>query len=96
MSLSKLEQPDSKIGSPAELSGQTTGRINIDEPRWDQSNYVGRAKHFFNVTNPLNLFCSTEELNKSKDIVTRYRWVAGPKRTVTSVVINTADYFTDH
>lgn len=76
MSLSKLDQqPDAKIGSPTELSGQSAGRINIDKPRWDQSNYEGRARHFFNVTNPLNLLCSTEELNKSRDIVTRYRWV---------------------
>jgi len=48
-------------------------RINIDEPRWDQSTYWGRAKHFFVTTNPLNLLCSGKELDDAKDIVTRYR-----------------------
>jgi len=48
-------------------------RINIDEPRWDQSSYSGRAKHFFVTTNPLNLFISGTDLDKAKDIVQRYR-----------------------
>lgn len=54
---------------------QLNKRLNIEEPRWDQTTYSGRVKHFFNITNPLNLFCSTEELNKSKDIITRYRFL---------------------
>ncbi|OQR80274.1 sideroflexin-3-like [Tropilaelaps mercedesae] len=48
-------------------------RVNIDTPRWDQSTYWGRAKHFFTVINPLNLLCSSKELEHSKDIVIRYR-----------------------
>lgn len=47
--------------------------INIDEPRWDQSTYQGRANHFFTTTNPLNLLCSNGELDKAKEIVTKYR-----------------------
>lgn len=50
-------------------------RVNIDQPRYDQNEYWGRAKHFFTITNPLNLFVSGKELDKSKDIVTRYRSV---------------------
>uniref|UniRef100_A0A6G1SDM9 Sidoreflexin n=1 Tax=Aceria tosichella TaxID=561515 RepID=A0A6G1SDM9_9ACAR len=48
-------------------------RINIDEPRWDQSTYLGRAMHFFTTTDPRNLLCSSQELDEAKLIVTRYR-----------------------
>jgi len=51
----------------------TDGRVNIDVPRYDQSTYWGRASHFFVTTNPLNLFATPAALDKSKDIVTRYR-----------------------
>lgn len=50
-------------------------QINIDEPRWDQNTYWGRAKFFFATTNPLNLLCSSAELDKAKDTVTKYRLV---------------------
>lgn len=49
------------------------GKINIEEPRYDQSTYAGRAKHFFITTNPLNLFASGRHLDEAKDIVERYR-----------------------
>ncbi|XP_046562775.1 sideroflexin-1-like isoform X1 [Haliotis rubra] len=48
-------------------------RINLDEPRYDQGSYSGRAKHFFITTNPLNLFVSGSQLDHAKDVVDRYR-----------------------
>ncbi|CAL1527293.1 unnamed protein product [Lymnaea stagnalis] len=48
-------------------------KINIDEPRYDQSTYGGRARHFFITTNPLNLFASGKALDDAKNLVERYR-----------------------
>lgn len=47
--------------------------IDIERPRYDQSTYIGRAKHFFIITNPLNLFACPKTLEKAKETVTKYR-----------------------
>lgn len=47
--------------------------INIDEPRYDQNTYIGRAKHFFVTTNPLNILASNAQLERSKEIVEGFR-----------------------
>lgn len=47
--------------------------ININEPKFDQTTYIGRAKHFFQVTNPLNILASSKQLEDAKSIVKRYR-----------------------
>lgn len=59
-------------------------RVNIDEPRWDQSTYWGRAKYFFTTTNPLNILCSSKELERAKEIVDKYK-AAQP---LTGITIN--------
>ena len=48
-------------------------RINLDEPRWDQTTYSGRAKHFFVTINPYNVLRSAAELQKAKEMVEAYR-----------------------
>lgn len=56
-------------------------KIDISQPRWDQVTYIGRAKHFFSTTNPLNLLASNKELDAAKDIITKHR--NGVKLTIT-------------
>ena len=55
------------------LTDMAEGKINIEVPRYNQSTYWGRATHFAVTTNPLNLFATPAALDRSKDIVTRYR-----------------------
>ncbi|XP_043068104.1 sideroflexin-1-3-like [Drosophila bipectinata] len=48
-------------------------RVDIDKPKFDQSTYWGRFQHFFLLCNPLNILATAEELDRARDIVTRYR-----------------------
>jgi len=52
------------------------GRINIDQPRYDQDTFNGRLKYFFETVNPLNIFATSQQLDDAKGIVTDYRfWI---------------------
>ena len=51
----------------------TLPRVDIDLPRFDQSTYLNRAKHFIILTNPLNVFVSSAELDRAARIVRDYK-----------------------
>lgn len=51
----------------------SAGRIDLDKPRWDQSTFEGRAKHFLTVTSPFMVLASDEKLDKAKELVDAYR-----------------------
>ncbi|XP_033633014.1 sideroflexin-1-like [Asterias rubens] len=54
-------------------SGAPRLRLNLNEPKWDQSTYLGRAQHFFTVTNPLNAFLMNSQLDEAKALVQAYK-----------------------
>jgi sideroflexin-1/3 len=47
--------------------------INIDKPRYNQSTYLGRFKHFALLTNPLNLLATNKQLENAYSIIESYR-----------------------
>ncbi|XP_030058684.1 sideroflexin-2 [Microcaecilia unicolor] len=56
-------------------------KVNIDTPRWDQTTFVGRLKHFFNITDPRTVVASEEELDRAKILVESCRTGTVPPGT---------------
>ncbi|CAK8671381.1 unnamed protein product [Clavelina lepadiformis] len=56
-------------------------QVDIDKPRWDQSTFVGRLKHFATITDMRKLFASEKKLDKAKELVNLYRSGACPPGT---------------
>eukprot|EP00624_Nannochloropsis_granulata_P002103 evm.model.NODE_20417_length_10763_cov_21.298616.3 len=48
-------------------------RLDLSQPRWDQSTFEGRARHFFTTTNPLNGLASDAELDHAKALLEQYK-----------------------
>uniref|UniRef100_A0A3B1JXI8 Sideroflexin-1 n=1 Tax=Astyanax mexicanus TaxID=7994 RepID=A0A3B1JXI8_ASTMX len=55
------------------MAAEISTSINIKEPRWDQGTFIGRAKHFFTVTDPRNILLTNEQLEKAHRIIQDYR-----------------------
>lgn len=49
------------------------GQVNLDAPRWDQSTFWGRFKHFFAITDWRKALYSNSQLDKAKETVEDYR-----------------------
>ncbi|XP_051823008.1 sideroflexin-2-like [Antechinus flavipes] len=47
--------------------------FDIDAPRWDQTTFMGRLKHFFNITDPRTIFASEQMLDWAKIMVENSR-----------------------
>lgn len=48
-------------------------KVDLTKPKYEQSTYLNRAKHFILLTNPLNLLATSKELARAKRIVTEYK-----------------------
>lgn len=68
MAKSKKPEPE-----PEPKSKCPSDSVDLSKPRYDQETYTGRAKTFFQTTNPLNLFVSDKQLERAKCIVTKNR-----------------------
>ena len=67
----------SESSTPAPMSDSLVAprRLDLGKPRYDQSTFLGRAKHFFEVTDPRNLLVSAERLERANQIVIKYKYV---------------------
>lgn len=48
--------------------------FDIDAPRWDQSTFMGRLKHFFNITDWRTVLLPDSRLDEAKVLVESCRW----------------------
>uniref|UniRef100_W5KXS2 Sidoreflexin n=1 Tax=Astyanax mexicanus TaxID=7994 RepID=W5KXS2_ASTMX len=60
----------------ADLTG-----FNIDAPRWDQSTFMGRLKHFFNITDCRTALLPDSKLDEAKALVESCRAGSTPPGT---------------
>eukprot|EP00285_Hemiselmis_virescens_P008847 CAMPEP_0173391456 /NCGR_PEP_ID=MMETSP1356-20130122/18394_1 /TAXON_ID=77927 ORGANISM="Hemiselmis virescens, Strain PCC157" /NCGR_SAMPLE_ID=MMETSP1356 /ASSEMBLY_ACC=CAM_ASM_000847 /LENGTH=323 /DNA_ID=CAMNT_0014349089 /DNA_START=32 /DNA_END=1003 /DNA_ORIENTATION=- len=58
-----------------------SGRLDLSQSRYDQSTYLGRVKHMFEVTDPLTILASDKDLDSARDLVVAYRAGKEPKGT---------------
>ncbi|KAI0984461.1 hypothetical protein GJ496_004307 [Pomphorhynchus laevis] len=47
-------------------------QIDLTQPKYNQNTYIGRSKHFFRVTNPLNLLVPSKQLEEAKQLIQDY------------------------
>ena len=48
-------------------------QIDLRKSRYNQLTYFGRARHFFEVTDPRNVLASSAKLEEARDLVTAHR-----------------------
>ena len=72
-SMSKWSKFNMDVSAAFTMAAIKDGRINIEEPRYDQETFTGRAKHFFITTNPFNVLATNSQLDHAKSVVEKYR-----------------------
>lgn len=63
------------IMSATQATATTLPRLDLSKSEYDLSTYWGRAKHFFNVTDPRTILASEKELYAAKALLEQYRSV---------------------
>ena len=54
-------------------SENSLSHIDLRKSHYNQSTYFGRARHFFEVTDPRNVLASSAKLEEARDLVTAHR-----------------------
>ena len=51
----------------------TTNYFDLSKPRWDQSTFIGRLRHFAAITDVRKALATSAKLDEAKEIVTSCR-----------------------
>ncbi|XP_038214213.1 sideroflexin-2 [Zerene cesonia] len=65
----------------------TEKRIDITQPLWDQSTFVGRFRHFAFISNPLLSLVPEKELYQAKELYVNYKEGKEPSGTTIDQVV---------
>ncbi|XP_006817498.1 sideroflexin-2-like [Saccoglossus kowalevskii] len=79
--MSALTEDQPTLSETATVLNSTSLRLDLDKPRWDQSTFMGRLKHFFNITDSRNSLYSEKELDDAKELIMRYKSCTEPPGT---------------
>ena len=71
-------------------------KIDLNTPNYDQSSYLGRAKHFFEVTNPATILLSKKKLFQAKELLEQYKYVSRDncKRIYIAIATRRPNFYT--
>jgi hypothetical protein len=54
-------------------------RVDLTKPRYDQSTYWGRAKHYFEITDPRTIFATNEGDDQNLPVFVSHSTLANGK-----------------
>jgi hypothetical protein len=53
----------------------TGAHVDLTRPRYDQTTFYGRLRHFIDITNPINILATQQHLTDARDLVEQCKYV---------------------